>query len=50
MKIRYHLYMDALTLFNLRLRHAETFAAHRLTFPAWLERKLAQWSKKRPKA
>ena len=47
MKIRYNLYMDAETLANLRLRHAETFAAHRMPFPAWLERKLARWSKKR---
>ena len=45
MKIRYSLYMDAETLANLRLRHAETFAAHRRPFPSWLERKLAQWAK-----
>ena len=47
LKIRYSLYMDADTLADLRLRHAETFAAHRMPFPAWLERKLARWSKKR---
>ena len=47
MKIRYNMYMDAETLANLRLRHAETYPAHRMTFPSWLERKLAQWAKKR---
>lgn len=47
MKIRYNLYMDADTLANLRLRHAETYPAHRMAFPAWLERKLARWGKKR---
>ena len=47
MKIRYSLYMDADTLANLRLRHAETYSAHRRPFPSWLERKLAQWAKPR---